>query len=57
MTKPDFLVSPVTFEGETVEELRTAFHYVVNEHVKDCKAENVLVDMRKPEANKTAFCI
>ena len=25
----------VTFEGETVKELTDAFHYVVDEHIKD----------------------
>ena len=30
----------VTFEGETVKELTDAFHYVVDEHIKDCEKEN-----------------
>jgi len=31
----------VTFEGETVKELTDAFHYMVDEHIKDCEAENI----------------
>lgn len=31
----------VTFEGETVKELTEAFHYVVDEHIKDCKEQNI----------------
>lgn len=31
----------VTFEGETVKELTEAFHYMVDEHIKDCEAENI----------------
>ncbi|MFT3752666.1 MAG: type II toxin-antitoxin system HicB family antitoxin [Paludibacter sp.] len=31
----------VTFEGETVKELTNAFHYVVDEHIKDCERENI----------------
>ena len=30
----------VTFEGETVKELTDGFQYAVDEHIKDCKAEN-----------------
>lgn len=30
----------ISFEGESVQELITAFHYVVDEHIKDCEAEN-----------------
>ena len=33
----------ITFEGETVQELKDAFHYVVDEHIKDCEAENIPV--------------
>jgi len=29
----------VTFEGETVQELNDAFRYVVEEHIKDCEAQ------------------
>jgi len=31
----------VTFEGETVKELTEAFQYMVDEHIKDCEAENI----------------
>ena len=31
----------VTFKGETVRELTEAFKYVVDEHIKDCEAENI----------------
>jgi predicted HicB family RNase H-like nuclease len=31
----------VTFEGETVKELTAAFHFMVDEHIKDCEAENI----------------
>ena len=34
----------VTFEGETVQELNNAFHYVVDEHIKDCESENKPVE-------------
>ena len=34
----------VTFEGETVQELNDAFHYVVDEHIKDCELENKPVE-------------
>jgi predicted HicB family RNase H-like nuclease len=34
----------VTFEGETVLELKNAFHYVVDEHIKDCERENIPVE-------------
>jgi predicted HicB family RNase H-like nuclease len=26
----------VTFEGETVKDLVNAFHYMIDEHIKDC---------------------
>ncbi len=29
----------IAFEGETVKELTDAFHYMVDEHIKDSKAE------------------
>jgi predicted HicB family RNase H-like nuclease len=29
----------VTFEGSTVDELETAFQYMVDQHIADCKAE------------------
>ena len=34
----------VTFEGETVQELKTAFYCMVDEHIKDCEAENIPVE-------------
>jgi predicted HicB family RNase H-like nuclease len=32
----------VSFEGETVQELKKAFRYAVDEHIKDCELENTL---------------
>ena len=34
----------ITFEGETVKELTEAFHYMVDEHIKDCEAENITTE-------------
>ena len=34
----------ITFEGETVQDLKDAFRYMVDEHIKDCDAENVPVE-------------
>ncbi|MDR0680473.1 MAG: type II toxin-antitoxin system HicB family antitoxin [Dysgonamonadaceae bacterium] len=34
----------VTFEGETVPELKNAFRHVVDEHIKDCERENIPVE-------------
>ena len=34
----------VTFEGETVKELKDAFHYMVDEHIKDCESENIPIE-------------
>src|ERR1035437_8840215 len=31
----------VTFEGEIVKELTDAFHYVVDEHIKDCEKDDI----------------
>ncbi|GHU78701.1 DNA repair protein HhH-GPD [Bacteroidia bacterium] len=31
----------ITFEGETVKELTDAFHYMVDEHIRDCEKENL----------------
>jgi predicted HicB family RNase H-like nuclease len=31
----------ITFEGESVKELTNAFHFVVDEHIRDCEAENI----------------
>lgn len=33
----------VTFEGESVKELIQAFHYMVDEHIKDCQAEGISI--------------
>lgn len=34
----------VTFEGKTVKELIDAFHYMTDEHVKDCEKENIPIE-------------
>ena len=34
----------ITFEGESVKELKNAFRYVVDEHIKDCEKENIPVE-------------
>jgi len=34
----------ITFEGASVQELKNAFHYMVDEHIKDCKVENKQMD-------------
>jgi len=34
----------ITFEGETVQELKNAFHYMVDEHIKDCEAKNIPIE-------------
>ena len=34
----------ITFEGETVRELKTAFCYMVDEHIKDCETENITAE-------------
>jgi predicted HicB family RNase H-like nuclease len=34
----------ITFEGSTVQELKDAFFYVVDEHIRDCEAENIPVE-------------
>ena len=34
----------VSFEGETVQELKDAFCYMVDEHIKDCEAENIPIE-------------
>ena len=34
----------VTFESETVQELKDAFCYMVNEHIKDCEVENIPIE-------------
>jgi len=34
----------ITFEGRTVDELVSAFHYVVEEHIKDCEKESLSLE-------------
>ena len=34
----------VTFEGTTVDELEESFHYMVDEHIKDCKESKLPVE-------------
>src|SRR5665647_2244587 len=34
----------ITFEGNTVKELTDAFHYMVDEHIKDCDIENIAAE-------------
>jgi predicted HicB family RNase H-like nuclease len=41
----------ITFEGNTVQELKEAFHYVVDEHVKDCMNEGIAVEKSCSEIN------
>ena len=31
----------ITFEGNSVTELKDAFHFVIDEHIKDCEYENI----------------
>ncbi len=39
--KVEGITDLITFEGETVKELTEAFHYMVDEHIKDCENENI----------------
>jgi predicted HicB family RNase H-like nuclease len=34
----------ITFEGESVQELKNVFYYVIDEHIRDCEAEKILVE-------------
>jgi len=34
----------ITFEGYSVKELNDAFHYVVDEHIRDCENEGIPVE-------------
>ena len=34
----------ITFEGDNVKELKNAFFYVIDEHIKDCKNENIPIE-------------
>lgn len=31
----------ISFEGQTVDELEKGFHYMVDEHIKDCKEKDI----------------
>lgn len=31
----------ITFEGQTVQELKESFQYVIDEHIKDCERESI----------------
>jgi len=34
----------ITFEGDSVKELKNAFQYVIDEHIRDCEKENIPVE-------------
>ncbi len=34
----------ITFEGRSVDELISAFQYMVDEHIKDCEKENIDIE-------------
>ena len=34
----------ITFEGATVDELEEGFKYMVEEHIKDCKAKGIAIE-------------
>jgi predicted HicB family RNase H-like nuclease len=34
----------ITFEGDSVKELKNAFQYVIDEHIKDCERENMQIE-------------
>jgi len=34
----------ITFEGESVSELKKAFFYVIDEHIRDCENENIPIE-------------
>ena len=34
----------ITFEGDSVQDLKSAFHYVIDEHIRDCENENIPVE-------------
>ena len=34
----------ITFEGNSVKELKNAFRYVIDEHIRDCENENVPIE-------------
>jgi predicted HicB family RNase H-like nuclease len=33
----------ITFEGRSVDEIKRAFHYMVDEHIKDCNNINYML--------------
>ena len=43
----------VTFEGDSVKDLTDAFHYMVDEHIKDCEA----LDIAPEKSYKGSFNI
>ncbi|GAB6011565.1 type II toxin-antitoxin system HicB family antitoxin [Viscerimonas tarda] len=34
----------ITFEGKTVQELTDSFHYIIDEHIKDCERECLQIE-------------
>jgi predicted HicB family RNase H-like nuclease len=34
----------LTFEGQSVDELVNAFHYIIDEHIKDCEKEKIEIE-------------
>jgi predicted HicB family RNase H-like nuclease len=34
----------ITFEGKSVKELKDAFHFVIDEHIKDCENEKIPIE-------------
>ena len=36
----------ITFEGNSVKELKDAFYFVVDEHIRDCENENIPAEKR-----------
>jgi len=34
----------ITFEGNSVQELKDAFRYVIDEHINDCENENIPIE-------------
>ena len=34
----------ITFEGNSVKDLKDAFCYVIDEHIKDCENENITIE-------------
>ena len=42
--KVDGINDLITFEGDSVNELKNAFYYVIDEHIKDCERENIQIE-------------